>query len=243
MSHARRGSLDEKLAALRAQVIAGLPARGRELRDAVDRLAAGDRSARDDARRSAHKLRGIAGTYGLGTLGALSEEVERLAADEAAGDAQVAARALALVAAIGRDSKAPPPPAPPDASRAPAPSLAGLRVLAIDDDASMRRLVEITLRTIAGCEPRVASSPKEAFALAEAEPFDVAIVDAMMPGTTGLAVANGIRERRSSIAIAFLSAARLDDLGWSLPEGAVWLRKPFRPRDLVDRIATLAGRA
>lgn len=223
----------------------GLPARAASLRAALDRLATGDSSARDEVRRIAHRLRGTAGSHGHDALGSEAAEVESLAAGDA-DEATLVARGLALVTAIRRAAqRAPREPLARAASEPPAPSrpLTGRRVLALDDDGPTRRLLELTLGTMGGAEARVLESPEQALALLDREPFDVLIVDAMMPTTTGLALAREARLRAHGArpTLVFLSAATHDELGWTLPAGSHWLQKPFRPRELLDALGTILG--
>lgn len=230
----------------------GLPRRATELRAATDRLAGGDRAARDEIRRLAHKLRGTAGSHGYAALGEEAGRVEAAAAGPDADDAALVRAALGLVTSIARAQRTAADGAVEDASTSGAPrasavgasalpSLGGKRLLAIDDDPATRRLLELTLRTMGGSDARILESPTEALELAARERFDLAIVDAMMPECTGLDFARALRARESarSLRIAFLSAASSEELGWTLPEGSTWLRKPFRPRDLLASIAEL----
>lgn len=229
------GSLEDRLAALRTQVEQGLPKRAQALRDAVARLADGDRSARDDIRRHAHKLHGSAGSFGLDALGERAAEVERSAADASVEDGAIRAEALELAIAIDGANVLVPGTAPTRAS------LAGVRVLAVDDDVATRKLLDLTLRSIGRCDAHILGSPEHALALLEAHVFDVVIVDAMMPGMSGLDLATKLRAspRGARVPIAFLSAAARDELGWELPPQSAWLRKPFRPGELLDRLSEI----
>ena len=68
------------------------------------------------------------------------------------------------------------------------PHLAGKRILVVDDNATNREIVTRHARSW-GMEPVAAELPSEALALVEAgEPFDVAVLDMMMPEMDGLAL-------------------------------------------------------
>jgi CheY-like chemotaxis protein len=244
-----RESLDERLATLRAEMQAGLPRRAEELRTAAERLRGGDREARQDVRRVSHKLHGTAGSYGHEELGLRAAEVEQLER-EGGSDLDVIAAAMSLVTITLRAASAsraapagevvaaiePGAPAP-----IVMPSLAGARIVAIDDDASTRKLLALTLGTMGKSDARVVERAEEALAIVGREPIDLVIVDAMMPSMTGLAFVEAMRssENGQTPAVAFLSAATPEELGWVLPARAVWLRKPFRPRELLARIASI----
>ncbi|UJR82656.1 Hypothetical protein I5071_47210 [Sandaracinus amylolyticus] len=224
----------------------GLPARAAELRAAADRLASGDSRACEDIRRAAHRLRGTAGSHGHDALSTEAGEVELLAAREDDA-ARIVARTLALVASIRRianESRPAQPAAPPIAAPTTRP-LAGRKVLALDDDAPTRRLLELTLVTMGGAEARVIEDPDAALVLLDHQAFDVIIVDAMMPALTGLELVAAARHRVHGAdgVFAFLSAATPDELGWTVPLGARWLRKPFRPRELLEALVTIVGGA
>ncbi len=95
---ASRGTLEERLAAVKRAIEQGLPERARALRAAADRLSEGHGSARADLRRLAHKLRGIMGTFGYERLSKLATELERNAASERAAKVVSMAREIATLA-------------------------------------------------------------------------------------------------------------------------------------------------
>ena len=73
------------------------------------------------------------------------------------------------------------------------PQLAGKRILVVDDNATNREIVIRHARSW-GMEPVALELPAEALALVEAgEPFDVAVLDMMMPEMDGLALGAEIR--------------------------------------------------
>jgi CheY-like chemotaxis protein/HPt (histidine-containing phosphotransfer) domain-containing protein len=262
-------ALEARLAALKEKMARGLPQRADEIDLAVGRLEGGDEAARDEVRRLAHKLRGIAGSYGFPELGELAAEVEQLARDGGASvDVLARARALsgaARAAGPGGATSAPlpevapdpaaadPAPAPPAAAAprakaampSPAPELEGLVVLAADDDDATRRLLEITLGQLGRMRATLFDrAPRLLEQLAAAERVDLVVVDAMMPDMNGLELLRAVVDRglQSKAAhFAVLSAATADELGWELPPELKvgWLRKPFRPKDLLVALVAL----
>lgn len=75
----RHHAFEARLGELKRRMEAGLVARAHTLRDAVQRLLAGDESARNVLKQESHKLRGIAGSYGYEELTQLAAELERRA--------------------------------------------------------------------------------------------------------------------------------------------------------------------
>lgn len=234
-------SLEEKLAAVRARARAKLPARAAAIRDALDALPQNDTpEARDALRRLAHKLRGIAETPRLRAiaekleLGASEGSVDTLRScldelDEAAR-AEAGTEAQAPVAAA-----APAPPAVPSSSRT--------RALVVDDEESILRLTCLTLERLGGLEVVSAQDEQSAVhALREDGAFDLVLLDAMMPNTTGLALCQVAREVGGHGRVVILSAATPEQLGWSWPEGEgpdAWWQKPMPAKTMVARVREL----
>lgn len=123
------------------------------------------------------------------------------------------------------------------------PSLAGLRVLAVDDDADARHVVSAVLETY-GAEATVVSSAAEALdALGRAE-FDVLVADIAMPGQDGYELIDSVRARetggRRIPAVALTAFARREDADRALATGYdAHLVKPVEPRRLADAVAAL----
>lgn len=230
--------LEARLARVRARTLAGLADRARELRAAADRLASGDEAAREAIRRLAHKLRGVAGSAGRPDL---TERAARLetAVTRASSALAVAEGARRLAAAAEGDGPASGEVA---ASRA-RPTAArrrqlGWRVVAIDDEASTRRLLDITFRQAGGCDVETFEAPGEAMRRMRGAPPDLVVVDAMMPQVNGLELYRGVRRQLGAVPVVILSAASAEELGWELPDDPRlrWMRKPFRPGALIDAV-------
>ncbi len=75
----RRRTFEARLAQLKQTMEAGLVGRARTLREAAERLLAGDETARRVLKTEGHKLRGIAGSYGHDHLTDLATELEKRA--------------------------------------------------------------------------------------------------------------------------------------------------------------------
>jgi DNA-binding response OmpR family regulator len=110
---------------------------------------------------------------------------------------------------------------------------AGLSVLLVEDDPAMRLIVQINLES-AGFRVMMATTGREALAVATREQPDVILLDVMLPDLGGFEVA----ERLPKIPIVFLSARGSDaDLAQGRAAGAIdYVTKPFDPIALPDRV-------
>jgi PAS domain S-box-containing protein len=117
--------------------------------------------------------------------------------------------------------------------------LAGKRILVVDDNATNREIVARHARSW-GMEPVVAELPSEALALVEAgEPFDVAVLDMMMPEMDGLALGGEIRNRRSEQDLPLLLLTSLGRLQHSAGVFSAQLAKPFKASQLYNTLLRL----
>jgi DNA-binding response OmpR family regulator len=112
------------------------------------------------------------------------------------------------------------------------------RVLLVDDDPAILRLLEVNFR-MEGFDVDTAGHGQEALALAAAARPDVAILDLMMPGMDGRQVYEALRAEpaTASVPIVFLTARGRDDA--LIAEGAIVVQKPFDTVDLVQTVRTL----
>jgi signal transduction histidine kinase/CheY-like chemotaxis protein/HPt (histidine-containing phosphotransfer) domain-containing protein len=121
------------------------------------------------------------------------------------------------------------------------PQLAGKRILIVDDNATNREIVTRHARSW-GMEPVAVAVPAEALALVEdGEPFDVAVVDMMMPEMDGLALGAEIRRRRSEQDLPLLlltSLGRLPEEQWSGVYSAQ-LAKPLKASQLYNALVQM----
>ena len=102
------------------------------------------------------------------------------------------------------------------------------KVLIVDDEASMRRIVKANLRQDSHI-PIEASNASEAMALLAKEDFDVVITDQKMPGGTGLDVLRAVQESDPTTSVIFLTAVGTLELAVeSMRQGAFdFLTKPY----------------
>ncbi len=137
-------------------------------------------------------------------------------------------------------------PSPPTAP--PAPELAALRVLVVDDNATARAVVGDMLRSW-GCRIALARGGAEGLALLlearrRGEGFDVVLLDVEMPDLDGVAVATRIRGEPT---IHEVSIVALTPIGRPTAEGQRFdelVPKPIKPTQLAEAlVASLRRRA
>lgn len=118
-----------------------------------------------------------------------------------------------------------------------------MRILLVEDDrrlaASLRRGLEE-----AGLSVDAVHDGEEALAAASTAPYDVLILDVMLPRVDGLEVSRRLRRARAATPILMLTARdAVEDRVRGLEAGADdYLSKPFALRELVARIRALARR-
>ena len=122
----------------------------------------------------------------------------------------------------------------------------GLRVLVVEDDAAIRELVSLHLK-LEGYGVVPSADGSEALRLARAEPFDLIVLDIMLPGLDGISVLGAIRRDSANrtTPILMLTARREEvDKVLGLETGADdYLTKPFGVREFVARVHALQRRS
>jgi two-component system KDP operon response regulator KdpE len=118
------------------------------------------------------------------------------------------------------------------------------RILIVDDDASVRRALHITLQTV-GFSTSEASGGEEALMLAGTAKYDVVLLDMNMPGLDGVETCRQLRRLLPRIAILMLTVRDgEDDKVQALEAGADdYVTKPFHIRELTARVRAAVRRA
>lgn len=124
--------------------------------------------------------------------------------------------------------------------------MSAVQVVVADDDDDIRDLVELKL-TQSGYEVRATTNGVEALEDIRRDPPQLAVLDVMMPGLSGIDVLREIRsdEALKDVRVVLLTARSRDtdvDMGFSTGADD-YLIKPFSPRELVHRVAALLARS
>jgi NtrC-family two-component system response regulator AlgB len=128
-------------------------------------------------------------------------------------------------------------------TRAEAPDAAGLRVLVVDDEPSIRLSLEVCLEAL-GCEVRPAGDAAAAAAAADRQRFDLAFVDVRLGGGSGLDLLPALLARSPEMTIVVMTAyASVDRAVEAMRRGA-WdfVAKPFTPDQVRQAVARAAER-
>lgn len=117
-------------------------------------------------------------------------------------------------------------------------------ILVVDDDSRLRTLLRKYLSDN-GYLVTVAADAAEARAKMAALAVDLLVLDVMMPGEDGLSLTRALRAEGSAVPVLLLTAmGEVDDRINGLEAGADdYLPKPFEPRELLLRIASILRRA
>src|ERR671912_2387783 len=116
------------------------------------------------------------------------------------------------------------------------------RVLVVDDNTRTQEAIALYLRH-AGYDVVVASSGPDALVAAAAQAPDLIVLDLMLPGLSGLDVCRTLRARTDVPIIMVTARSTEDDKLEGLRSGADdYVTKPFSPRELVARVATVLRR-
>jgi two-component system, OmpR family, response regulator len=119
-----------------------------------------------------------------------------------------------------------------------------MRALLVEDDQTIAAFITRGLHE-AGFTVHHANDGEQGLRAALAQPFDVAIVDLMLPGRDGLSLIEELRRQRVMTPVLILSARRtVDDRVQGLQAGGDdYLTKPFAFAELLARVQALVRRA
>ena len=118
-----------------------------------------------------------------------------------------------------------------------------MRILIVEDDRKVASFLQKGLRE-EGYVPDVAHDGEEGLMRALVNPFDLLILDVMLPGRTGLELVRELRARDRTVPVLMLTArdAR-EDIVTGLDAGADdYLTKPFGLDELLARVRALLRR-
>ncbi|MDP6581958.1 MAG: sigma-54 dependent transcriptional regulator [Vicinamibacterales bacterium] len=116
-------------------------------------------------------------------------------------------------------------------------------VLIIDDEEIMREILQVLLER-EGCQVSLAASGEEGLALARSQPFDVAIVDVMMPGIGGIETLDELRKLDGDLPVILITAfASVENAIAAMKRGAFdYVTKPFKNEEVLVVVRNAAER-
>lgn len=117
------------------------------------------------------------------------------------------------------------------------------RILLVDDEIGILKLLEITLRKEHFTHIVTAASKEEALQALKTYTFDVILLDVMLPDGDGFALCSAIRQL-TTVPILFISArsSDFDKLTGLSVGGDDYITKPFNPLEVVARIHAILRR-
>jgi len=118
-----------------------------------------------------------------------------------------------------------------------APTASGARLLVVDDDPDMLRLLSMRLNS-AGYQVTAVSSAESALTQLEIEHPQLVLSDVRLPGRDGLQLFDEIRKRHPSLPVILLTAhGTIPDAVEATARGVfTYLTKPYDGRELLDKI-------
>ena len=118
-----------------------------------------------------------------------------------------------------------------------------MRILVVEDDVPLARQI-VSALTEAGHDPTVVHDGERALDKTKQKPFDLIVLDVMLPGIDGFGVLRHLRSEHMASRVLMLTArAEVKDRVTGLQLGADdYLPKPFAMRELVARVNALGRR-
>jgi two-component system OmpR family response regulator len=116
-------------------------------------------------------------------------------------------------------------------------------LLVVDDEPFLRDAVAASLRFL-GFRVRAAETGAEALRLARERPFDLVVLDVMLPDTDGFEVVRRLRRDGCHVPVIFLTAkdTQADKVTGLTLGGDDYMTKPFGLEELAARIRTVLRR-
>ena len=116
------------------------------------------------------------------------------------------------------------------------------RVLAVEDDRPLAAMLKRVLGE-EGYDVELAADGSEALRRARDRPFDLVVLDIMLPGLDGIAVCRRLRSGGTIPILLLTARARTEDRVLGLDSGADdYLTKPFANEELLARVRALLRR-
>lgn len=112
-------------------------------------------------------------------------------------------------------------------------------IIIVEDDEAIARLIQEVLNDVSGWGAVTVGNGALALAVIEAVRADLLILDADLPGLSGLEVADLARQRPETAHLPLLFISAGDYAEAVAQRGAPFLRKPFDLDDLLAQVHTL----
>ena len=118
------------------------------------------------------------------------------------------------------------------------------RVLVVDDEPSIRELVQVALK-FHGCAVTTAATGNDALRLADSDRPDLIVLDIMLPDIDGFEVVRRLRAGDNEVPVIFLTArdTTSDTVTGLALGGDDYITKPFSVEALVARVRAVLRRA
>ena len=112
------------------------------------------------------------------------------------------------------------------------------RILVIDDEPEVCRVIQYSLENIGGWETVGVCSAQDGILLVMTQPFDAIVLDVIMPGMDGRMFLNALRAYPDAPQISIILMATAPKQ-WIDLKVAGMIEKPFDPVQLPNQVATL----
>jgi DNA-binding response OmpR family regulator len=110
------------------------------------------------------------------------------------------------------------------------------RLLIAEDDSAISSMIADILR-LEGFESVVVSEGRQVLDVLRSQPFDMVLLDVMLPGVDGISIMKGIRDepQTSQIPVVMLTAKTDDESTWAGWRAGCnyYMTKPFDPDELL----------
>ncbi|MFT5239939.1 MAG: two-component system OmpR family response regulator [Candidatus Promineifilaceae bacterium] len=118
-----------------------------------------------------------------------------------------------------------------------------MKILLVEDEKKTSRFVKKALQE-QGFVVDVSHNGDDGYLLATTQPYDVLVLDIMLPGRDGLSILKNLREKKNAVPVILLTArGELNERIEGLNAGADdYLAKPFFVEELIARIHALSRR-
>jgi len=119
----------------------------------------------------------------------------------------------------------------------------GSRILVVDDEERIRRLLKMYLEK-EGYEIEEAEDGETALRKAQAEDFDLIVLDLMLPGIDGIEVCSRLRQQKATPVLMLTAKGEEVNRVQGFEVGADdYVVKPFSPREVIFRIKAILRRS